>query len=52
LHGEFELLPEGTFNDRFDDAPATPNQLRWNPRPIPEAPTDFVDGLYTVAGNG
>ena len=52
LHGAFELLPEGAFHDRFDEVPATPNQLRWSPRAIPEAPTDFIDGLYTVAGNG
>jgi homogentisate 1,2-dioxygenase len=52
LHGAFELLPEGAFHDRFDDLPATPNQLRWSPRAIPEAATDFIEGLYTVAGNG
>ena len=52
LHGTFELLPEGAFHDRFDESPATPNQLRWSPRPIPSQPTDFVDGLFTVAGNG
>ncbi|MEO8742646.1 MAG: homogentisate 1,2-dioxygenase, partial [Lysobacteraceae bacterium] len=52
LHGEFALLPEGAFHDRFDDAPVTPNQLRWSPRAIPGAPTDFIDGLFTVAGNG
>ncbi len=52
LHDEFVLQPEGAFHDRFDDAPVTPNQLRWSPREIPDAPTDFVDGLFTVAGNG
>ena len=52
LHGAFELLPEGAFHDRFDEVPATPNQLRWNPRAIPTTATDFIDGLYTVAGNG
>jgi len=52
LHGTFELLPEGAFHDRFDEVPATPNQLRWNPRAIPDQPTDFIDGLFTVAGNG
>ena len=31
---------------------ATPNQLRWDPLPIPAQPTDFVDGLVTMAGNG
>jgi len=52
LHGTFELLAEGEFHDRFDEVPATPNQLRWNPRSIPDQPTDFIDGLFTVAGNG
>ncbi len=36
----------------FDEVPATPNQLRWDPLPLPAAPTDFVDGLVTMAGNG
>jgi homogentisate 1,2-dioxygenase len=36
----------------FNEAPATPNQLRWDPLPIPNEPTDFVDGLMTMAGNG
>ena len=36
----------------FTEAPATPNQLRWRPLPIPSAPTDFVDGLLTIGGNG
>ena len=30
----------------------TPNQLRWNPFPIPDEPTDFVDGLMKICGNG
>src|SRR5208282_5984915 len=25
---------------------------RWTPIPVPSAPTDFVDGLITMAGNG
>ena len=29
-----------------------PNQLRWDPLPMPQRPTDFVDGLVTMAGNG
>ena len=28
-------------------ASISPNQLRWDPLPIPRAPTDFVDGLVT-----
>ncbi len=29
-----------------------PNPLRWDPLPIPDGPTDFVDGLTTYAANG
>src|SRR5690606_32773217 len=36
----------------FDEVPATPNQLRWRPLPIPAEPTDFVEGLVTFGGNG
>jgi homogentisate 1,2-dioxygenase len=36
----------------FDEAPPTPNQLRWDPLPLPTEPTDFVEGLITMAGNG
>ncbi len=52
MHAPFALLPEVHLHNRFDEAPATPNQLRWDPRPLPAAPTDFVDGLFTIAGNG
>jgi len=36
----------------FQEAPTSPNQLRWDPLPVPKEPTDFVDGLVTLAGNG
>ncbi|HUD30647.1 MAG TPA: homogentisate 1,2-dioxygenase [Novosphingobium sp.] len=36
----------------FEDAPPTPNRLRWDPLPLPAEPTDFVDGLVTYCGNG
>ena len=44
-------------NDRlvgdFSTVPTTPpNQLRWDPLPIGDAPVDFVDSLITMAGNG
>ena len=26
--------------------------MRWDPLTIPETPADFVDGLFTMAGNG
>jgi homogentisate 1,2-dioxygenase len=30
----------------------TPNQLRWDPFPIPVDPADFVDGLTSICANG
>jgi homogentisate 1,2-dioxygenase len=42
------LLKSGPFNE----APPSPNRLRWDPMPLPEHPVDFVDGLITYAGNG
>lgn len=36
----------------FTDVPTPPNQMRWDPEPIPETETDFVDGLITMGGNG
>jgi homogentisate 1,2-dioxygenase len=52
MHGAFSLVESSRFHNDFDTGPVTPDQLRWNPLPIPEAPTDFVDGLVTMAGNG
>ena len=52
VHKPFKPLPAGRFHNDFDAAPATPNQLRWSPTPIPVEPTDFIAGLMTVAGNG
>ena len=36
----------------FDEMAPPPSQLRWNPLPIPVVPTDFVEGMVTMAGNG
>ena len=52
MHQPFAMLKSGRFHNAFDEAPATPNQLRWDPWPLPTAPTDFIDGLTTIAGNG
>jgi homogentisate 1,2-dioxygenase len=32
-------------------AEPTPNRLRWDPLPIPDAPTDFLAGLTTLLAN-
>jgi homogentisate 1,2-dioxygenase len=57
MHGEFTPFAQadattGNFHNDFGDGPVTPDQLRWNPLPMPDAPADFVDGLFTMAGNG
>jgi homogentisate 1,2-dioxygenase len=36
----------------FDEVPPSPNRLRWDPLPMPDRPTDFVDGLISFGGNG
>ena len=36
----------------FDEVPTPPTQLRWDPLPLPDKETDFVDGLVTLGGNG
>ena len=45
---------EGKFirSSPFDECVTSPNQLRWSPIAIPETPTDFVEGIRTLAGNG
>ena len=52
MHGTFEPFEQPRFNNLFGHEPVTPDQLRWDPLPMPEAVTDFVDGLFTMAGNG
>lgn len=36
----------------FAEAVCPPDQMRWDPVPIPKEPTDFLEGLVTMAGNG
>ena len=53
LHGAFGEWPHPSLASAPFGAPETsPNQLRWDPFPMPDAPTDFIDGLTTIAGNG
>ena len=52
MHGEFKPFAQPNLHNDFGSGPVTPDQLRWSPLPLPEAPTDFIDGLVTMAGNG
>ena len=51
MHQPFKRIDNSLLTNDFSQ-PATPNQLRWDPFPIPRKPTDFIDGLVTMAGNG
>ena len=52
MHGTFVRFTQPTFHNDFESGPVSPDQMRWSPLPLPEAPTDFIEGLYTMAGNG
>ncbi len=52
-HPAFSRISDGALRGTpFDEIEPDPNRLRWDPLPMPAAGTDFVGGLYTVAGNG
>ena len=51
-HQAFQRFKHRHLDERADDAPASPNQLRWDPVSIPAEPTDFIEGLVPMAGNG
>ena len=52
-HPRFARIGNGALRSApFDEIEPDPNRLRWDPLPLPASPTDFIDGLYTVAGNG
>ena len=52
VHSPFRRIDDGRIVHRFDEVETPPNQLRWDPLPFPEVPTDFLQGLVTMAGNG
>lgn len=52
MHQPFKRIGGDLLTNEFGAVPATPNQLRWDPFPIPRDATDFVAGLVTMAGNG
>jgi homogentisate 1,2-dioxygenase len=52
VHGPFEPIDGALLASSFDEPAPSPNQLRWDPLPLPAGPTDFVAGLVTMGGNG
>ncbi|HXE20198.1 MAG TPA: homogentisate 1,2-dioxygenase, partial [Castellaniella sp.] len=54
MHHPFEASSAGArWLNRFDEIPTPPNQLRWDPLPLPDtqASVDFIDGMTTMGGN-
>jgi len=52
VHRPFARIDDGWLTNDFSAAEAPPNQLRWDPLPLPHAATDIVDGLVSYAGTG
>lgn len=51
MHQPFHQISNGRIVSNFGEAAAPPNQLRWDPLPTPDTPTDFIDGWVTMGGN-
>jgi homogentisate 1,2-dioxygenase len=51
-HQPFDSLPHTLLDQGLSQESTSPNQLRWDPLPDPKAPTDFIEGLHPMAGNG
>ncbi len=52
-HKPFTQIDNGLLRSApFDEAPSPPNQMRWDPLPIPDNEMDIIDGLVTYMGNG
>src|SRR5215470_6231845 len=54
-HPRFSRIANGHLRGTpFDEVEPEPNRLRWDPLPLPveSQRQDFIDGLYTMAGNG
>ena len=53
VHEPFTALENKGIAGQLCDLPPTPpNQLRWDPLPMPTQPADFIDGWVTMARSG
>jgi len=53
MHRPYKRMKDGLLRSGpFTEVETPPNRLRWDPLPLPRQPTDFVDGLATIAGSG
>lgn len=53
VHGHYREIDNGFLcTAPLHDVITPPQQFRWDPLQIPDEPTDFIDGLVTMAANG
>ena len=53
MHAPFSRIDDGMLRTAAcREVECPPNRLRWGPLPMPEAPTDFLAGLATLATAG
>lgn len=53
VQGDYQPWHQATVRTApITEVPTPPNMLRWDPLEIPAGPTDFIDGLTTIAANG
>ena len=53
IQGDFQRIDNGLIRSGpITEVETPPNQLRWDPLPLPDKDQDFIDGLVTIAANG
>jgi homogentisate 1,2-dioxygenase len=53
MHGPYKRMKDGLVRSGpFNEVETPPNRLRWDPFPLLSQPTDFLQGLATIAGSG
>lgn len=53
IQGEYRPVDNGKVRTApITEVVTPPTMLRWDPLPIPQEPTDFIQGLTTMAANG
>lgn len=51
--GDYSAINKGLLRTApLSGPPCPPNVMRWNAQPISDSPSDFIDGLTTIAANG
>jgi homogentisate 1,2-dioxygenase len=53
VHGHYREIDNGFLRTApLENVITPPDQFRWDPLEVPDEPTDFIDGLVTMAANG